>query len=106
MNIEEAERRISALDDKWRAELLVLIAELEKVEVVDDLTYVSPREMNCAGCRRPGRCEVTFKYTEGGKVESADVTRMADGWEYRPYGNAGGEAPYCPKCLEGDSSGS
>lgn len=63
-------------------------------------THVSNREMNCMKCRRPGRCEVTFEYTEGGKVKSANVTRMEDGWKYLPYGDAGGEAPYCPECLK------
>ncbi len=61
--------------------------------------YVSRREMDCAGdCGLSALCEVTYMYTEGGKVKSAEVTRMPDGWRYRLYGKAGGEAPYCPTC--------
>lgn len=64
-----------------------------------DRTHVSTREINCARCQLPGRCQVTFEYTEGGKIKSAEVTRLEDGWEYRPFGNVGGEAPYCAECL-------
>jgi hypothetical protein len=62
--------------------------------------YVTVRELNCMKCRKPGYCEVTFTYTESGKIKSANVTRIQDGWEYRPFGNVGGTAPYCPECLE------
>lgn len=64
--------------------------------------------MNCMKCRKPGRCEVTFEYTEGGKVKSANITRVEDGWKHLPYGDAGGVAPYCPECqinLEGVETG-
>ena len=65
----------------------------------DPSKYTSVREMNCMKCRKPGRCEVTFEYNESGKVTSAKVTRMEDDWDYKPFGDAGGKAPYCPDCL-------
>jgi phage host-nuclease inhibitor protein Gam len=82
-------------------ELEAQIAELTKEpEEPDRSKYVTIREMNCMRCRKPGRCEVTFHYTDAGKVKAANVTRMEDGWRYKPYGKAGGKAPYCRDCAE------
>jgi len=80
-------------------ELEAQVAELTKVpEEPDRSKYVTIREMNCMRCRTPGWCEVTFEYTDSGKVKAANVTRIEDGWKYKPYGKAGGNAPYCPIC--------
>ena len=91
--------RVSMLTQEQRKQVYDLIASFE-VSEPDDKIYISVREMNCMKCRKPGRCEVTFEYTEGGKVKSAEITRMEDGWERLPFGDAGGVAPYCPECLE------
>jgi len=61
--------------------------------------YVADRFADCAHCGITGKIQVTFEYTEGGKIKAANVTKMSDGWEYRPFGNVGGSAPYCPECL-------
>lgn len=91
--------RCSQLTKEQYQQVLDLVESFEQPEE-DNRTYVSVRETNCMSCRKPGRCEVTFTYTEGGKVQSAEVTRLEDGWKQLPYGDAGGVAPYCPVCQE------
>ncbi len=94
---------LACVDDWWvDGECIkwAILPLLEDPEEPDRSKYVSLRETNCIKCRREGRCEVTFEYTENGKVKAANVTRMEDGWEYLPYGDVGGKAPYCPECLE------
>ena len=63
-------------------------------------SYVTQRATNCAGCGMAGKVQVTFKYNETGKLEAADITGIQEGWKMMPYGDAGGEAPYCAECLE------
>ncbi len=89
------------------ADLLVLIRKLlgivqpgMAIEAEGERIYRTTRATNCMLCGRPGKVQVTFEYTEGGKVAKADITGMEKGWEMKPYGDAGGEAPYCPECLE------
>ncbi len=93
--------RVSRLPSEQTKRLYELLEDFEEANKPKDNKYVSVRETNCMKCRRPGRCEVTFEYTERGKIKSADITKIEDGWEYRPFGNAGGTAPYCPECLKG-----
>lgn len=89
--------RVSRLNAAQAKQVYELLESFEEAPP-DEKKYVSAREMNCMKCRKPGRCEVTFEYTDGGNVKSAEVTKMEDGWEYLPFGDAGGEAPYCPEC--------
>ena len=91
--------RCSKLTSEQYREVLELIERFEQ-QPEDDRTYVSVREMNCMRCRKPGRCEVTFTYTAAGRVCGAEITRLEDGWEQHPFGDAGGVASYCPECKE------
>jgi len=82
---------------KW--ELAPCLEEFQEPEEPDKSKYVSLRETNCMKCKKPGRCEVTFEYTQNGKMKGANVTKLEDGWAYQPFGDAGGEAPYCMECT-------
>lgn len=57
------------------------------------------RTINCRGCWKESRCVVELTFNETGRVTDARVAGIPSGWAYRPYGDAGGEAPYCPSCL-------
>ncbi len=85
---------------KWKVSELV---SWDKEPKPEEKEYVSVRDINCMKCRKEDHCEVTLEYTESGKVNGANVTRLPDGWESRPYGTAGGTAPYCPECLACDT---
>jgi hypothetical protein len=56
------------------------------------------RFINCHTCWTQETCQVEFGYTEAGRINSAQVTRLPQGWQYRPLGEAGGQAPICPAC--------
>ena len=59
------------------------------------------RFVNCRNCWAEGTCLVEFTYTEAGRISSAQVVNLPQGWRYRPYGEQGGQAPYCPACQDG-----
>jgi hypothetical protein len=63
----------------------------------DDKTQVE-RFVNCHKCWTEGVCVVEFGYTEAGRINAAEVSKPPQGWEYRPLGEEGGQAPYCPAC--------
>jgi hypothetical protein len=93
----------ACVDDWWEDDKCIkwkLASWLQKEPDVDKTKYVTIREINCMKCRKEDHCEVTFKFTEAGKVKSANVTRLPDNWAYLPYGNAGGFALYCSECLK------
>jgi len=58
------------------------------------------RFVNCRGCWTEGICTVELGYTEAGRISAAEVLALPQGWTYRPYGEAGGQAPYCPDCQK------
>lgn len=58
------------------------------------------RFINCQRCWQQASCVVEFGYTEAGRINAAQVVRLPEGWHYRPIGEAGGQAPYCPSCLD------
>jgi len=105
---EIADEIVTDVQDPLRSviRLIVAIRELKGIiqpgTAAEDLAkeYVTTRATNCADCGRPGKVQVTFDYNEGGKLIAANITGMEDGWKMQPYGAAGGEAPYCPVCLE------
>ncbi len=57
------------------------------------------RSINCQQCWEKGTCVVEFTYNENDRIAGAKVLELPQGWKYRPYGDAGGEAPYCTVCL-------
>jgi len=90
------------VDDWWKESKCIkwkLASCLDEDPEPDKSKYISIREITCMKCKKEDHCEVTFDYTEAGKINAANVTRLPDGWEYRPYGKAGGVAPYCLECL-------
>ena len=83
------------------ADLLVLIRKL--LGIVQPYlanTYEDARKTSCVSCGRLGEIRVSFEYNESGKMTKADITGMENGWKMLPYGDVGGEAPYCPACLK------
>ena len=107
-NKTEADRlaMVALIIDKFKKELenfiackVMMLKAKEPIVKAPD-AYVATRDVDCAGCGANGKCQVTFEYTEGGKIKAANVTRLDDGWKHLPYGNAGGSAPYCPVCLK------
>ena len=74
--------------------------DIPNKEPINDNIYLANRNVECAHCENEGSIQIKFEYTEGGKIKSADIISITDGWDYRPFGSAGGIAPYCPACLE------
>jgi hypothetical protein len=66
---------------------------------MDGVRNTSQRVVNCRGCWAEGECRVEITFNELGRVTEARVLELSPGWAYRPYGAAGGQAPYCPACL-------
>jgi hypothetical protein len=69
-------------------------------ELYKQKEYDSRRPVNCMRCDRPDFCIVKLEYNDAGRLMKADVKKLPPGWEYRPYGDVGGKAPYCSMCLE------
>lgn len=57
------------------------------------------RVINCRKCWKESRCVVELTFNDTGRVTGARVAEIPAGWAYRAYGDAGGQAPYCPACL-------
>jgi hypothetical protein len=65
-----------------------------------DRIVQSERVVNCVECWMEGDCLVEISFNQAGNVTEARVAELPQGWEYRPYGEAGGQAPYCPRCQK------
>lgn len=65
-------------------------------------TIQAERPINCHHCWSESTCIVEFSYTDAGRICDAKVVRLPQGWQYRPIGELGGQAPYCTSCLAGN----
>lgn len=63
--------------------------------------FTNEKVINCAGCRCEGVGKVTKRIKPStGRITRADNMVLPADWDYRPFGNVGGKAPYCANCLE------
>lgn len=61
--------------------------------------YRHAKVIDCAGRCGNARTAVVIYTFDGSRMIAADI-ELPEGWEYKSYGDAGGEAPFCTECLK------